>query len=173
MPQFPLSKKGMTIFMTKETHLQSSLHKKRKTPRPRAEGAVGETAAFFPSLLRAAVLALGCGIVLILLSAFLCLKTEDPSRNAPYFAAGIRFLSALLAGLLSGRFTGKKGLLSGLLAGGLYVILLAGLSLCLPATGGHGITEIFLQIGICLFLSMSGGYLSTHKKPKKKKLRRQ
>ncbi len=145
-----------------------------KQNRPaRTEETTNDGASFFFAAGRAALIALAVGLLLLLVLCTVCLSLDDPSRYAPIFAMGASFFSALLCGILSAKMNGGKGLASGAAGGTLYAVLLWALSLCLP--GGVQTrelsTSLLLSAG-AIVLSAIGGFLVTHKKPKKRKIKR-
>ena len=119
-------------------------------------------------ILRAAVIALGCGILALLIVCAALLATDDPGTNAPLAAALIPFPIALVCGALSAKQTSLGGLVSGLLGGAVLCLLLFLLGFALPH-GGVTVTSplnLPVRAGLCLALSCIGGYTATHRTPK-------
>ena len=139
------------------------------TPRLRTgEQESADGGAFFLACARAALLAMGIGLVLLLILCAVCLSLDDPSRYAPYFSYAAVFPAALLCGLLAASATHGKGLLSGVVGGGIFTLTLWLLSL-LPVCermGNGGLAGSLLFSAVCMLLSCIGGYLMTHRKPK-------
>ena len=117
-----------------------------------------------------ALIALGAGIVLLLIFCGICLSLRDPARFAPVFAYAAALLASLTAGIVSAHTAGERGILSGILGGVLFCACLWALSLCLP--GEDLRAPVSLSLGVtsgCLLFSAVGGYSVTHRKPKKRK----
>ena len=145
--------------------------KKRLSRRPRD---IQESAGSTGTLLRAsffgAGIALAAGLLLLCILCAVCLSLDDPARTAPLFAYGALFPAALLCGILTAHASKKLGLLSGLCGGALFCALLWALSFCLPdaeteASVPGNIGQPYLMTGICLLLSLLGGYAVTHRAP--------
>lgn len=126
--------------------------------------------AVLPSLLRAVLIALGAGIVLLCAVCAVLLTTDDPGSYAALAAALIPCPAAVLCGVLSARSSPLGGLLSGLLGGALFCLCLFCLGLLLPqGTGSIGVqTQMLLspsvRAGICTVLSAVGGYAASHRR---------
>ncbi len=126
--------------------------------------------AVLPSLLRAVLIALGAGIVLLCAVCAVLLTTDDPGSNAALAAALIPCPAAVLCGVLSARRSPLGGLLSGLLGGVLFCLCLFCFGLLLPqGTGSMGEgTQMLLspsvRAGICTVLSAVGGYAASHRR---------
>ena len=124
--------------------------------------------------LRGAGIAFLFGLALLAALCAVCLSTEDPARTAPLFAYGALLPSALLCGILTAHAAGSRGLLAGLCGGSLFCALLFALSFCLPETetplsSPDGVLQPVFTAGICLLLSLVGGYAVTHRAPKSHK----
>ena len=121
-------------------------------------------------MLRAVLIALGAGIVLLCAVCAVLLTTDDPGSYAALAAALIPCPAAVLCGVLSARSSPLGGLLSGLLGGVLFCLCLFCLGLLLPqGTGSMGAEPQMLlsppvRAGICTVLSAVGGYAAAHRR---------
>lgn len=147
-------------------------HKKKTNAKVRS--AVKAPPSTFVGILRAAVISLGCGIVLLLLFCAVLLTTEDPGAYAPLAVTLIPLPAALVCGVLSAGRSSVGGLISGLLGGAVFCLLLFLLGFVLPHDGITAASplDIPLRAGLCLVLSAIGGYTVTHRKPKTHRPRR-
>ena len=159
--------------MPSEEHKKKRLSRRPRDPHPREE-----TADSTGTLLRAsfcgAGIAIAAGLILLCILCAVCLSLDDPARTAPLFAYGALFPAALFCGILTAHTAKSRGLLSGLCGGVLFCALLWALSFCLPdgetaASAKGGIGQPYLMTGICLLLSLLGGYAVTHRAPKSHK----
>lgn len=159
--------------------MPSEEHKKKRPPRrPRSNPPREEPANSTGTLLRASLcgagIALAAGLLLLCILCAVCLSLDDPARTAPLLAYGALLPAALLCGILTAHAAKSRGLLSGLCGGALFCALLWALSFCLPAgetaASVHGnVGQPYLMTGICLLLSLLGGYAVTHRAPKSHK----
>ena len=142
------------------THKKTSNVKTRSIPKMPPSPVIG--------LLRAAVTALGCGILALLLVCAVLLSTENPGAYAPLAAALIPFPIALVCGILSAKQSSLGGLISGILGGAVFCLLLFLLGFAVPRGDTSVVSPLSLPIraGVCLALSAIGGYGATHKKPR-------
>jgi putative membrane protein (TIGR04086 family) len=76
---------------------------------------------FFVSVFFGTLISLVIGLALLVISCFLGLFTEDPSRLTPIFALAVLFITALLSGYISARTYRENGFFCGLLSGILLV----------------------------------------------------
>ena len=149
--------------------------KKRPPRRPRdTQEPAGSTGTLLRASFCGAGIALAAGLLLLCILCAVCLSLDDPARAAPLFAYGALFPAALLCGILTAHTAKSRGLLSGLCGGALFCALLWALSFCLPdgetaASAKGGIGQPYLMTGICLLLSLLGGYAVTHRAPKSHK----
>ena len=149
--------------------------KKRLSRRPRdTREPAGSTGTLLRASFCGAGIALAAGLLLLCILCAVCLSLDDPARTAPLFAYGALFPAALLCGILTAHMAKSRGLLSGFCGGALFCALLWALSFCLPdadtaaaAKGNAG--QPYLMTGICLLLSLLGGYAVTHRAPRSRK----
>ncbi len=141
-------------------------------PKKKPNVKVRTTAKAPPSLpigiLRAAVISLGCGMLVLLIICTALLGTDDPGAYAPLAASLLSFPIALLCGILSAKQSPLGGLVSGILGGALLCLFLLLLGLLPGNTGAADVplVRLPLRAGLCLILSALGGYSVTHRKPK-------
>ena len=146
------------------------LHHRSKRAKAASQNRPLPPTAVLPSLLRAVLIALGAGIVLLSAVCAVLLTTDDPGAYAALAAALIPCPAAVLCGVLSARSSPLGGLLSGLLGGVLFCLCLFCLGLLLPqGTGSMGEgTQMLLspsvRAGICTVLSAVGGYAASHRR---------
>ena len=159
--------------MTPEEYKRKRPPRRPRDPHPREEPA-GSTGTLLRASFCGAGIALASGLLLLCILCAVCLSLDDPARTAPLFAYGALFPAALLCGILTAHAAKSRGLLSGLCGGALFCALLWALSFCLPdgetaASAKGGIGQPYLMTGICLLLSLLGGYAVTHRAPKSHK----
>ena len=80
--------------------------------------------SFFFSLAIGCAIALGAGLLLLVLFTTIALKTEDPDSITPTLAMTAFFLSAFLCGSISARLYGSSGALCGLCTSLLFLAVL-------------------------------------------------
>ncbi len=148
---------------------------KTKKPNVRSHTAVKPPASLFLGLLRAAVISLGCGLILLLLLCAVLLSTEDPGAYAQTVGTLLPFPIALLCGILAAKQTAIGGIPAGLLGGAVLCLLLFALGIVIPTSDAAAAPPLLhepIRAGICLLLSAIGGYFTTHKKPKTRRRHR-
>lgn len=113
------------------------MQKKKKTPRRRAaKSEAVSLQSVFKSVLLTLPIVAALGLVLLLVTTAVLLKTGDP--DAYHTAAGLAllYLVALLGGAIATRFHGRRTpLFCGLAMGAAMLLLLLVLSLALPDSG--------------------------------------
>ena len=142
---------------------------KTKKPNIKSRSAVKPPTALLPGLLRAAVISLGCGLVLLLILCATLLPTDDPGAYAQTVGMLLPFPIAVLCGVLAAKQTNVGGIGAGLLGGALLCLLLFALGAAVPceeAITSPALLNAPVRAGICLLLSAVGGYTTTHKKPR-------
>ncbi len=145
-----------------------SIPTQKKKPHVKTRSAPKLPSSPVIGILRAAVTALGCGILALLIVCAVLLSTENPGAYAPLAAALIPFPVALVCGILSAKQSSLGGLLSGMLGGAVFCLLLFLLGWAVPRGEVSAVSQLGLPIraGVCLALSAIGGYGATHKKPR-------
>ena len=146
--------------------------KKTKHPKGKTRSAVRPPTAPLPGLLRAALIAVGCGAALLFPLCAILLTTPDPCACALTAASLIPLPISVLCGVLSAKNTTLGGLPSGLLGGGIFCLLLFALGAVIPACDTANIAPLLnapIRAGLCVLLSALGGYCTTHRKPKTKR----
>lgn len=128
-------------------------------------------------LLKSCLISLGitwvASAVLLLLSAAVCLCTDDP-MNCVWIGRTVFSLSGAICGFVCGRSVGKRGLICGIACGGLYVLTAFIPSFIMGTSKGFAIPAL-LCILICVVFACIGagakgssnGKLPTYKKSKK------
>lgn len=153
--------------------METKRAKTKSHPAPRRENEREGTAApFCLAVLRAAGTAVLFGVLISAALCAGCMLTPDPGAYPGFAGPGVMLLSALVCGMTAAHLTGSGGLASGGAAGAIFSALLWGLSLCLPGTSGKELVSSLLLTFCCIALSALGGYIMTHRKPKKRKLHR-
>ena len=120
-------------------------------------------------ILRAAIISLSIGVLILLIVCAVLLTTEDPGAYASSVAAILPFPCALLCGILSAKQSTLGGLASGALGGTVFCLLLLLLGSVMRGSSIDAAPTalgIPVRAGICLLLSAVGGYAVTHQKPK-------
>ena len=141
----------------------------KKKTNTKTKAAPRPPASLLLSLLRAAVISLGCGIVLLFALCAILLGTDDPGACAQTAAALIPLPVAVLCGVLSAKQSALGGLPSGILGGGLLCVLLFALGAVIPGGDMSAMPMLLtapVRAAACLLLSAVGGYCVTHKKPR-------
>jgi putative membrane protein (TIGR04086 family) len=104
---------------------------KKSTVKNRTQS--GKEKSFFVSVFLGTLISLIIGILLLVVSCFAGLSTEDPERLAPIFALVSLFITALLGGYIAARTHKENGLFCGALSGilliGILVLLVFAFSL--------------------------------------------
>lgn len=146
---------------------------KTKKPKNPSRASVKPPTSLFPGLLRAAVISLGCGLLLLLILCAVLLSTDDPGAYAQTAGMLIPLPISVLCGVLAAKQTSVGGIPAGLLGGALLCLLLFALGIALPVTAVPDMDAAAparlsepIRAGACLLLSAIGGYCTTHKKPK-------
>lgn len=111
------------------------------------------------------------GLLSLALSAFLLLKTADPTAWVGIVGAFLPALTALLGGFASARINGTLGALSGLASGALFVALLFILR-AFFGSGEASLGKVLVLYTLILLLSVLGGALGTAKRQKKRRYKR-
>ena len=148
---------------------------KTKKPNVKSRSAVKPPTSLIPGLLRAAVISLGCGLVLLLILCGVLLSTDDPGAYAQTVGMLLPFPIAVLCGVLAAKQTSVGGIGAGLLGGAVLCLLLFALGIVIPSGEGSAAPAMIsepVRAGICLLLSAVGGYVTTHKKPKTRRRHR-
>jgi hypothetical protein len=76
---------------------------KTKKPKVKTRSAIKPPASLLFALLRAAVISLGCGLILLLLLCAVLLSTDDPGAYAQTVGTLLPFPIAILCGVLSAK----------------------------------------------------------------------
>ena len=148
---------------------------KTKKPNVRSHTAVKPPASLFLGLLRAAVISLGCGLILLLLLCAVLLSTDDPGAYAQTVGMLLPFPIAILCGILAANQTTVGGIPAGLLGGAVLCLLLFALGIAIPSGEGSAAPALIgepVRAAVCMLLSAIGGYVTTHKKPKTRRRHR-
>ncbi len=128
-------------------------------------------------LLKSCLISLGitwvASAVLLLLTASVCLSTEDP-MNCIWIGKTVFSLSGAVCGFVCGRLNKKKGLLCGIVCGALYVLTAFIPSFIMGTSRGLAIPAV-LCIAVCVIFacigagskSSSNGKMPNYKKNKK------
>ncbi len=162
------------MYQSKSSAPQNTQKNKRRAHTPAKTRSIPketDSKRFLLGSIKAALLSVTFGILLLLLLFAVALNTDDPAAIAPILSRAALIPPALLCGILGAHFTNGAGILSGAVSGAFMVAVLFSLGLVLPSgqTQSSGITAILA--GGCILLSCIGGYLHTHRrqKPKRKK----
>ena len=146
----------------------------KKKANTKTKSALKQPSSVMLSMLWAAVISMGCGIVLLLIVCAVLLGTEDPCAYAQTAAALIPLPTAVLCGILSAGQSSLGGLPSGLLGGAVLCVLLFALGVLLPGGYASSVPVLLnapIRAAACLLLSGIGGYCVTHKKPRVRRRR--
>ncbi len=139
--------------------------KNRRPARHRKEEADASFPALFRGVCKAVVFSLLVGVALLAAVGGALLFTKDPERHRALFSLCILGFSAVLAGALATRFTGKRApFLAPLSAGALLSLLFSAILLAAKASGAGTTKPLF-----CLLLlpaAFLGGLLCSRKKRK-------
>ena len=148
---------------------------KTKKPKVKTRSAIKPSASLLCALLRAAVISLGCGLILLLLLCAVLLSTDDPGAYAQTVGTMLPFPIAILCGILAAKQTTVGGIPAGLLGGAVLCLLLFALGIVIPSGEGSAAPAMIgepVRVAICMLLSAIGGYVTTHKKPKTRRRHR-
>ena len=148
---------------------------KTKKPKVKTRSAIKPPASLLFALLRAAVISLGCGLILLLLLCAVLLSTDDPGAYAQTVGMLLPFPIAILCGVLAAKQTTVGGIPAGLLGGAVLCLLLFALGIAIPTGEGSAAPALIgepVRAAVCMLLSAIGGYVTTHKKPKTRRRHR-
>ena len=123
-------------------------------------------------ILRAPIISLSIGVLILLIVCAVLLTTEDPGAYASSVAAILPFPCALLCGILSAKQSTLGGLASGALGGTVFCLLLLLLGSVMRGSSIDAAPTalgIPVRAGICLLLSAVSSYAVTHQKPKSRR----
>ncbi len=132
----------------------------------------------FPSLLRhcavGALISILVSIVLLLLSALVCLNTENPDQILPYLGYFSILTGLFLSGIFSAFRNKEKGVLCGIISGAMieFVLLISALAMFDPhidQSFRFTVTLILYRCGI--LLSALGGNIGIRLREQKKRRR--
>lgn len=115
----------------------------------------------------------GSSLVLLLITALICLKLSDPDTVMLPLATACSFLSAMLGGFAAVRCHGEGAIPVGLLTGGILFLLTLLAAACLPADASgalSGSMSVILRLFLPIFSTL-GALLGVNLKSKKKKHR--
>ena len=122
------------------------------------------------SALLSLIFSLFLGGALLLITALILYRTQNPPEAYGIPSVLLPSLTALGAGIAAGRIEGKQGALAGLFFGLLFVLLLWGLSL-LIGEGARGLGETVIFYSVLIFISVLGGLIGASRRHKKRKRR--
>ena len=99
---------------------------------------------------------------------------DDPDSLLSVLSFAALYISALVAGIISAKRTGNRGLLSGALSGIMLVGLLFLMSLCFgdSYSSGYSWASGMAMRGSVVLLSVLGGLIGVHKGNTKKRKRK-
>ncbi len=150
--------------------MMKKTERKTHTPAKKANENDSPLAIWIKQLLRATVISLGIGLVLIIglsLAAYFYADPDVLARPLGLIAAG---LTALSAGFVTVRIRGEGALICGLLIGSIMTALMMLASLFFTAlSSGYSVGISALLHLAFMLLSVAGAYLGLKKTPKKKK----
>ena len=158
------------FFNTAEDEMERK-HMNRKKSRE------GSDAGGLP-IIKNSILGAACSLILMLaLSLGFCwisYTRDDPDSLLSVLSFAALYISALVAGIISAKRTGNRGLVSGALSGIMLVGLLFLMSLCFgdSYSSGYSWASGMAMRGSVVLLSVLGGLIGVHKGNTKKRKRK-
>ncbi len=145
--------------------------KKRYVSPSRGDAAVSATPMLWVRhLSKSLAITLTVAVVAVLLLSLLAYFYSDPDRLACPLGLVAAGVTALAGGFSAVRIHGEGALLCGLLNGSVFMVLMMLLSFAFTGlASGYSAGISCLLHAAFLLLSVAGGYLGLHRKPKRKK----
>ena len=144
--------------------------RRRHRAAPAHESGARVLPTLFKSMLLAFPLSLGVGLLLVLITTALLLKTEDPDRYHTVAGILLLYLTALIGGWIANRLYGRRApVLCGLGMGFAFFLLFTVLALAVPTEGDNGTALALLFRTFLIPTAMAGAGLATRSKRRHRK----
>ena len=129
-------------------------------------------------IVKSSLLGAACSLLLMLVLAFafsaISYSRDDPDALLGVLSFSALYISALMAGIISAKRTGKSALLSGALSGIMLVGALFLISLCFNdsySSAYRWSTGMLIRASV-IALSVLGGFIGAHKRNTRKRKRK-
>ncbi len=112
---------------------------------------------FIKNCLKGVLAAIISSAVLLLVLSFIAYTRADPDSYVSIFAGAALYVSAFICGFVAVKKNRESGLLCGLTSGGIFTLMIIGLSLIMRTTDGGGSPLRWVMYLVILGISTLGG----------------